>query len=777
MYFFPESALALAYQTGNSGIQIVSFIVFAAVLLFGSFALTQVHISRLKKRLDLQLEFSRGIIENAKTMIIICSSDGTVLIFNRFAQDITGYSKDEVEGHNIDEIEFLKKNTDLGKLIHKAISKKAIVHNYESCIESRNGRTAYILWNIDTINDAVIDPIYITATGTDITDRKTAESKLADSYQELESLYMELVTKEIEQRLQFDDLTARENELRRSEERYRLAVEGVNDGIWDWDGRDGKLFMSKQGRLIMGLDTDESPLTIEKWFGVIEREDSDRFVRGLNKYITEPQDKHFQIEYRIKTNNGDARWVRTRGMAIWDDCGIPVRVAGSITDITEQRLADEKIHRLAFYDSLTGLPNRTLLMDRFGIAAASAKRRGRSIAVFFLDLDNFKTINDTIGHAYGDRLLLKVGEQLRLKLRKCDTLARLGGDEFIMLQSNVKDMDEVYRLAARMLDVFKKPWMLDDREFYVTASIGISVFPNDGSDLQELMKNADAAMYRAKEAGRNNFQIFTQELNMHIMERMEIENHLRRAAERKDFELYYQPQIELATGRVKSVEALIRWPDPIIGWLMPDSFIHIAEEAGLIGNISEWVLSTACKQLKKWHGEGHDDLRISVNLSAKQFQQPGLVDGIMDIIEKTGIKPQWLELEITESLAMHDLEHTTAILRLIREAGIGVSLDDFGKGYSSLNYLKALPITNLKIDKTFIHGVLSNSNQSKIVKALISLAHSMDLTVTAEGVENESQLEFLMNECCDTAQGYLFSRPKPAKDIELSSYKSTVEIN
>jgi len=777
MYYIPEQASIISHQTGNIGLLIVLCAVFAVVLVLFSLSVLFIRVSNLREKLDLQLGLSKEVIEKAKTLIIVCSSDGTVLMFNKFAQDVTGYAPDDIIGHSIGEISFLNAQTELGKRIRDAISKKAVIHNFESCVESTEGKSVNVLWNIDVISNNVSSNdgggnFFVAATGMDITDHKIAESKLADSYKELELLYSELVTKEIEQRLQFDDLIARENELRRSEERYRLAVEGVNDGIWDWDGKDGKLFMSKQARRILGFDDNEETLTIEKWFGLIDREDADKFIGSLNKYITEPQDKHFQIEYRIRSKEGDVKWIRTRGMAIWDESGIPVRVAGSITDITEQKQADEKIHQLAFYDALTGLPNRALLMDRFSIAAANARRKGRNIAVFFLDLDNFKTINDTIGHAYGDMLLLEVGEQLRLRLRRSDTLARLGGDEFIMLQTNVKDMDEVYRLAGRMLEVFRKPWVLDDREFYVTASIGISIYPNDGTDLQTLMKNADAAMYRAKEAGRNNFQIFTQELNVHIMQRMEIENHLRKAAEKKDFVLYYQPQIELATGRVKCVEALIRWYDPEKGQMLPDSFIQIAEETGLIGSIGEWVLFTACKQLKKWHDEGHKDLRVSVNLSAKQFQNPQLYENIMNIIEKTGIEPRWLELEITESLSMRNLEHTTGILTLIREAGIGVSLDDFGKGYSSLNYLKALPITNLKIDKTFIHGISQGSNQSKIVKALISLAHSMDLTVTAEGVESSSQLEFLKNELCDTAQGYLFSRPKPANDLDLSFYNA-----
>lgn len=756
--------------------KIVFYAVLAAVILLLIFAFTQIYISQLKKKISTQQKFSNSIVENAKTMMIICSSDGKVVMFNKYASEVTGFAPEEVEGRSIGEIGFLNGDAGLGDMILETMISKKVTQNHDVCITSKDGRKVFTLWNIDVVDYSENETNYTAALGMDITDRKNTESRLAESYQELEALYGELVTKEIELKLQFDDLNSRDNDLRRSEERYRLAVEGVNDGIWDWDGKDGKLFLSRQSKAILGLHPDDEYLTIEKWFEVIAEEDLDMFVRSLNKYITEPQKRHFQIEYRIRAENDTIKWIRTRGMAIWDESGIPVRVAGSITDITEQRQADEKIHRLAYYDSMTGLPNRTLLTDRFIIAAASAQRRSRKVAVFFLDLDNFKAINDTIGHTYGDQLLMKVGEQLTLKMRRSDTLARLGGDEFIILQANVGSMEEVYRLAVRMLEIFKKPWLLDDREFYVTASIGISVYPDDGYTLQELMKNADAAMYRAKENGRNNFQVYTQELNLRIMQRMEIENHLRKAAERKEFVLYYQPQIELSTGQVKCVEALIRWSNPDMGWLMPDSFIHIAEETGLISGIGEWVLATACAQLKKWHQDGHEDLRISVNLSARQFQQPGIYDTVIDIINRTGIRPEWLELEITESLAMQNLEMTIDILGRFREAGIGISLDDFGKGYSSLNYLKALPITNLKIDKTFIHGISSGSNQSKIVKALISLAHSMDLSVTAEGVENSTQLEYLVRECCDNAQGYLFSRPKTAKEIDISSYGSTLEM-
>ncbi len=758
----------------NKAITLVSTGVLVFLLIFFMIRL-HLYFRRIRGQCAKEQALGRGIMENAKTMIVVCDPTGSVMVFNKFAQEITGYSLKEVQGKKIDELPAFSKDTDLGKRILESLTRGNSLQNMEKAIISTNGSKINILWNVDTMTDAENKPVNVIAMGVDITDRKNTELRLTESYQELEAVHEELVHKEIELKIQYDDLNMHENELRRSEERYRLAVEGVNDGIWDWDGRDGKLFMSKQSRTIMGLDDSMEYMTIEKWFSVIAKEDQDRFIRSLNKYVTEPQKKHFQIEYRVGAPKNGVKWVRTRGMAIWDESGIPVRVAGSITDITEQRLTDEKIHQLAYYDAMTGLPNRTLLMDRFIVAAAGAQRKQRRVAVFFLDLDNFKTINDTIGHSFGDQLLQKVGDQLRCTLRRSDTLARLGGDEFIMLQANIKNMEEVSHLAARMLEIFKNPWILDDREFYVTASIGISIYPDDGSDLQELMKNADAAMYRAKESGKNNFQIYTQELNMRIMERMEIENNLRRAAEKDEFVVYYQPMIELATGSVTCVEALIRWANPAIGWVMPDSFIHIAEEIGLIGKIGEWVLRTACRQLFKWHEAGYENLKVSVNLSARQFQQPDLVSTVREIIEETHINAGWLELEITEGLAMHDLEHTIGILGQLKDMGISISLDDFGKGYSSLNYLKVLPISNLKIDKTFIHGFNSSSNQTKITRALISLAHSMNLSVTAEGVENAAQLGFLLEEGCDMAQGYYFSKPRQASELELDSYDTCLE--
>ncbi len=754
--------------------QAFSLIVLFLLLFAVVFIMLHLYISHLRGKIIAEQGFSKSIIDNAKTIIIICINDGTIVMFNKFAQEVSGYGPEEAEGKKIHKIPFLNDSTKIGKQIYDSLLEGHSVHNLETCLTARDRKLTYILWNMDVIKDTNGKPKVIIAMGIDITEHKNSELRLAESYQDIEAAHQELAAAEEELKQKHDDLNRRDNELKRSEERYRLAIEGVNDGIWDWDGRDGKLFMSKRSRLIMGFNTDNESITIEEWFGIILNEDLDRFTRSFSKYITEPQKKHFQVEYRIKAAGDTIKWIRTRGMAIWDESGIPVRIAGSITDITDQKLSDEKIRRLAYYDSMTGLPNRTLLMDRFAIAVANAQRKGRMVVIYFLDLDNFKTINDTIGHSIGDQLLFKVGEELKLKMRRSDTIARLGGDEFIMLQSNVSDMTEVYHLTERMLEVFKQPWILNEREFYVTASIGISVYPNDGSDLQELIKNADAAMYRAKEVGKNNFQVYTQELNLRIMERMEIENYLRKAAEKNEFILFYQPQIDLATGKVKSMEALIRWLSPAKGWIQPDAFIGIAEEMGIIRTIGEWVLRSACNQLAMWHAEGFGELKISVNLSARQFQQTDLVELVTEIIKDTGIKAERLELEITERDVVKDLERIISVLRRFKDMGIGISLDDFGKGNSSLNYLKLLPINNLKIDKTFLHDITSNSNQEKIAKAVITLAHSMNLTVTAEGVENVSQLDFLKREKCDIVQGYMFSRPKSADELEIISYKAFI---
>ena len=763
-YFFKHSENY--YETQRNTI-----IFTAAVVLIGLgvvFLLLQLYIAGLRKKLSLEQEFSRGIVDNARVLIVVSEMDGRIIMFNKFAEEITGFKAEDMIGRQLGEAIFPNEEDEFAAGLGESRYESVRLRNMESRLVCRDGSRIDLLWNINILksND---ERAHIVSMGTDITELKKMEFMLRDSYQELEATHEELVASEEELKQQYDDLHQREEELRLSEERYRLAVEGVNDGVWDWNGRNGRLFMSKRCRHMLGYDSEKETSTLELWRDYIHEEDIERFIRALDKYLSEPQKKHFHMEFRTKAREGKSKWLRIRGKAIWDDKGKPVRMAGSNTDITEHKLTEEKIRHMAYYDFLTGLPNRTLFMDRFLIASANAQRKNRMVAIYFFDLDNFKTVNDTLGHSFGDELLANVGERIKLHMRKGDTIARLGGDEFIMMQSNIKDLGEITRLAARIQEMFQRPWMLDGHEFYVTASIGISVYPGDGTDLNVLMKNADAAMYRAKEMGKNNFQLFTSELNSRIIERLAVESSLRKAMEKDELELVYQPQIELATGRIISVEALLRWHHPELGTIMPEHFIPLAEESGLIISIGEWVLRNACRQTVLWHGKGIGDLRVSVNLSARQFQQRNLLSMITGIMEETGMRPEWLELEITESIAMKDFDYTIAVLGKFKEMGIGVSLDDFGTGYSSLNYLKRLPINNLKIDQTFVRGLTPDSNEAMIAKALISLAHSMRLIVTAEGVENEGQLEFLKEQKCDVVQGFLLSSPKSVSELDLSS--------
>lgn len=752
-YFLNHSASY--YERQRNGIILVAVLLAlgtGAVILF-----LQLYIRRLRRKLTLEQDFSNGIVDNADTMIVVSRMDGTVEAFNKYAEEITGYKAEAIVGKPLSETVLPGWN-----------GKTAPARNMENHIICANGSRIDILWNITALDDGDGRPVHIVAMGTDITERRRIEFMLRDSYQELESTHEELVASEEELKQQYDDLRDREEELRISEERYRLAVEGVNDGIWDWDARNGKLFMSKRCRSMLGYDGDKEVRTLEIWRDFIHEDDVEKFLRTLYGYLAEPQKKQFSIEIRTRPREGKYKWIRTRGKAIWDDAGKPIRLAGSNTDITEYKLTEEKIHQLAYYDSLTGLPNRTLFTDRFSIAAANAQRKNRMVALYFFDLDQFKSVNDTLGHTYGDELLARVGSHLRTHMRKGDTIARLGGDEFIMMQANIKDIDEVRHMAERILEIFQRPWILDGHEFYVTASMGISIYPNDGTDLPVLMKNADAAMYRAKEMGRNNFQLFTSELNSRILERLAIENSLRKAVEKGEMEVLYQPLVELATGRIKSLEALLRWKHPDLGTILPEKFIPLAEESGLIVSIGEWVLRNACRQVARWHEAGWDDLRVSVNLWLRQLQQSNLPALISEIMEETGAGPGWLELEISESIAVKDISNATSVLEGFRKMGIRISLNDFGTGYFSLNHLKRLPIDLLKMDKTLVNGLTRGSDEAIIAKALISLAHGRKLLVAAEGVETEEQLEVLRNEKCDMVQGFLICGPKPADELDLT---------
>ena len=477
---------------------------------------------------------------------------------------------------------------------------------------------------------------------------------------------------------------------------------------------------------------------------------------------------HWQGEIWNRRKNGEVypEWLSISSVS--DEYGKLTHYIGIFADISELKAADERIRFLAQHDALTGLPNRSLLQDRLLQAMANAQRDKEQLAVLFLDLDHFKTINDSLGHHIGDRLLQQVAARLTASVRAIDTVSRQGGDEFVVVLVQLKNPSDAAQLARKILLAISQPYDIDGLELHVTPSIGIAVYPEDGEDTESLIKNADAAMYHAKENGRNNYQYFTENLNTRAFERLTLENSLRRALEHGELLLHYQPLVELPSGAIVGAEALIRWQHPDFGLVPPDRFIPVAEDTGLIVPIGEWVIQEACRQNKAWQDAGLPAIPVAVNLSAMQFRQKNLAEVIGQILVETGLDANYLELELTESAIMSAAESTTKIMHSFKSMGLRLSVDDFGTGYSSLGYLKHFPIDKLKIDRTFVRDVSTDPDDAAIASAVIALAHSLRLKVIAEGVENQEQLEFLLREGCDGAQGYYYSKPLPAAKMEES---------
>ncbi len=436
-----------------------------------------------------------------------------------------------------------------------------------------------------------------------------------------------------------------------------------------------------------------------------------------------------------------------------------------VRDITERTYAEEQIKHLAYHDALTNLPNRLLFKDRLTVALSHAHREDSGLAVLFLDLDRFKVINDSLGHNIGDQLLQAVGARIEACVRDSDTVARLGGDEFTILLPRLTRSEDVAPIAGKIIDAIRYPFHIEGREFFTTTSIGISVYPDDGSDAETLIKNADTAMYQAKELGRDNYQLFNAKVNAKALQRIALEHGLRKALANDELEVHYQPIVDFGTNRIAGMEALLRWKHPQMGSIPPATFIPIAESTGTMVPIGSWALGQACRQVKKWHDQGFDGLTLAVNLSVTQLQQSDLVNTVRTVLEETKYPPALLELEITESGAMLSPETSIRVLYDLKKLGIGISLDDFGTGHSSLSYLKRFPVDTLKIDQSFVRDTPTDPDAAAIVKAIIAMAHSLRLKVIAEGVENTGQADFLRSHDCDQFQGYLITRPVPADEF------------
>jgi diguanylate cyclase (GGDEF)-like protein/PAS domain S-box-containing protein len=556
-------------------------------------------------------------------------------------------------------------------------------------------------------------------------------------------------------------------QVRQSEERYALAAQGANDGVWDWDFQTNRVFFSHRWKAMLGYPVDELSDRPEEWFDRIHPDDLHWVKREITAHL-DKQVAQFEAQHRMLHQGGEYRWVLSRGSAIWDEEGRAVRMAGFQTDITAWKQAEEKLVYEALHDTLTGLPNRIFLMERLRQALQLAERnKDYLFAVLFIDLDRFKVINDSLGHMIGDQLLIAISRRLSNCLRPSDTIARLGGDEFVILLADVKDRDSATRIADRLQEELLLPFNLEGHEVFSAASVGIA-FSSVGYDRPEdLLRDADIAMYRAKAHGRARYAIFHPGMHSKAVALLQIETDLRRAIDRHELQLHYQPIVSLRTRQITGFEALIRWAHPQRGMISPSEFVPVAEETGLITPMGWWVLQESCRQMQQWHEQfpSPQPLTVNVNLSSKQFS-PYLVDQISQILEETKLPPQYLKLEITESILMENAESAVATLSQLKKLGTLLAIDDFGTGYSSLNYLHRFPIDTLKVDRSFVSKVDVDGEQLAIARTIITLAWNLGMEVVAEGVETMKQLAQLRSLQCDYAQGFLFSLPLDVKAVE-----------
>jgi len=566
------------------------------------------------------------------------------------------------------------------------------------------------------------------------------------------------------------DITTRKNAeaaVWLEKERAQVTLESIGDGVITTDVRANVEYLNPVAEALTGWTNSEAiGQPLEKVLHIVNEETGQTVESPIVRCLQEGRIIGLANHTVLVNKTGVTIAIEESAAPIRDRAEAVIGGVLVFHDVSYKRNLMKELAHQAHHDALTGLPNRLHFNESLNQALARAKRKRGMLSVMFLDLDRFKLINDTMGHNLGDILLKEVAERIRRTLREGDTIARQGGDEFLVLLPEIRDEEEVATVSERILGVFALPILLDGDEVYMTTSIGISLYPNDGSEMETLLKQADTAMYFAKEQGKNNYQFFTAGLNIKANQRLSTENSLRKALSRGEFVLHYQPQVDMESGCIVGLEALIRWNSAEQGIVPPFAFIPIAEETGLIVPIGEWVLWTACAQNKAWQEQGYPYLRMAVNISARQFRELNFIKLVEEILKETGLDPQWLELEITESIAMENGDASVEMLNRFKTLGVRISIDDFGTGFSSLNYLRRMPIDTLKIDQSFIRDISSGENGEEVVTAIIQLAKNLRLKVIAEGVETNSQRCFLKDKQCDEMQGFLFSKAVTPQEVE-----------
>jgi diguanylate cyclase (GGDEF)-like protein len=558
-----------------------------------------------------------------------------------------------------------------------------------------------------------------------------------------------------------------ESAVRVSETALREAHRVAHIGSWEWDMRADAFTWSKEFRRLCEVPSNCDHPSYADFVELTHPADRLHVDKAIQASRTSGEP--FTVDHRLASPSEAGRWLCTQGAIECDTGDRGVRMIGTTIDVTDRKLAEERLAYLAEHDPLTDLPNRLLLVDRLRQAIAKTHRDDSFGALFYVDLDHFKDLNDTLGHAAGDRLLVSVGERLKASIRGVDTVARSGGDEFLIVLSDLASSDAAAVVAKTVLRALSQPFSVDGHEMFVTASIGISQFPTDGVDVETLIRDADTAMYQAKKHGRNKYQFYGPNMHEQAVKMLSLHNELRRALENEEFVIQYQPIIELSSGALTGVEALLRWRHPSKGMLMPSEFIGAAEDNGTIVPIGDWVLRETCKQIRRWRDAGFDNLRMTVNVSALQLNQPDFLLTVADAVLAAGVDPRALDLEITETAVMIDPERAIGMLSELRGMGIRISLDDFGTGYNSLGYLKRLPIDGIKIDRSFVDDIATDTFDTAITESIVSLCHHVGLRVTAEGVETRAQLELLQDLGCDEIQGFCVSAAlEPSRFEEMA---------